>query len=124
LVKFGTLDYYKLQADALNNDKEISKSGLTTTMLYVFSDVKTEAGTPKAFLLNINKGKVTASEAKSDEKSEFSTTATYSMHVRIAKGEIDARKADVKYNIMKAMKHMKAFIRITDISKELKDVEY
>ena len=123
-MKFGTLDYYKLHADALNKDEEFGKSGLTTTMLFIFSDVKTEAGAPKAFLFKIDNGKVTASEAKSDEKAEFSTTATYAMHVGIAKGEIDARKANAKFNIMKAMKNMKALQRVSSLAKELKDVEY
>jgi len=123
LVKFGTLDYYKLFADAVNKDEEFGKSGLTTTMLRVFSDVKTEAGTSKAFLLKIDKGKVTASEAKADEKTDFSCTAPYAIQVSIAKGENNGVKYS-KFNMMKAMKHMKTIQRMVATEKALKDVEY
>lgn len=127
MVKFGTLDYYKQVADFLNKDEVFGKSGLTTTLMLVFSDVLNADGTPKAFLLTIDKGKVTASEVKSDEKTEFSTTANYDTQASIAKGEINAVKAKgtkLKYNMMKAIKNRTTMERISTAYKELKDVEY
>lgn len=124
MVKFGTLDYYNQFADAVNKDEVFVKAGVSTTMMFVFSDVLNADGAPKAFLFTIDKGKVIASEVKSDEKAEFSTTCNYAMHAGIAKGEINSMKAKLKFNMMKALKIRGTLERISTTQKELKDVEY
>ncbi len=128
MVKFGTLDYYKMYADAMNKDADWMKAALTTSFMYVFSDVLNADGTQKAFLMKFDNGKATASEAKASDLTskevEFGTTATYAMHAGIAKGEINAQKAKLKLNMMKAMKHQGSLKRMSVVSKELKDVEY
>ncbi len=128
LVKFGTIEYYKMYADAMNKDEAFQKAALSTNFMYVFSDVLGPDGQPKAFLLTIENGKVTASEAKAadlgSKQTEFGTTATYAMHAGIAKGEINAQKAKLKLNMMKAMKHQKSLGRLSEVSKTLPGVEY
>lgn len=127
MVKFATVDYYKLWADALNKDEEFAKSGVSFTQMYIFTDVLNSDGTPKAFFIKIENGKVIeVKEANASEidKVEFANTANYAMHVAIAKGEVSAQKAKLKLNMMKAMKHQKALYRLPATSKELKGVEY
>ncbi len=126
MVKFATLDYYKMYADVLNNDAEFLKTGskLTTTFLFVYEDVNNADGSPKAFLLDIVNGKVTASEANAYQKVDFSTAATYALQVGIAKGDIPATQAKTKFDMRKGMMNMKPLQRIGNVSKELKDVEY
>jgi hypothetical protein len=125
LVKYGTLDYFKRWAEAVNNDEKVTKSGMSTTVLNVFTDVKNDEGVPKAFLLKYENGTVTeVREAKPDEKAEFVTSASYSMFVGIAKGEINPQKANPKYPLVKALKYMQTLNRIQEIAKELKDVQY
>lgn len=125
MVKFGTLEYYKKWAEAINHDERVSKSDLTTTIIHVFTDVKNEDGTSKAFFMKFENGKVIeVREALPNEKAEFMTSTTYNMFVGIAKGEINPQKANPKYNLVKAMRYMGVLSRIQDIAKELKDVEY
>jgi len=125
MVKFGTLDFYKKWAEAINKDEKVSKSDLTTTILHVYTDVKDEKDAPKAFFMKIENGKVTdVREAKPDEKAEFVISTTYNMWVGIAKGEINPQKANPKYNLVKALKYMGVLNRINEIPKELKDIEY
>jgi hypothetical protein len=125
-MKFGTLDYYKMYADVLNKDAEFQKNGskLTTTFLFVFEDLNNADGSPKAFLLDIVNGKVTAVEANAYQKVDFSTTANYAMQASIAKGEIPATNAKTKFDMRKGIMNMKPLQRIGNLSKELKDVEY
>jgi len=125
LVKFGALDYYKQWAEAINKDEQVSKSGLSATVLNVFTDVKTDEGVEKAFFMKYENGKVTeVREAKPDEKAEFVTSTSYKMFVGIAKGEIDPQQAKPKYSVVKALRYMGAFKRIQEIAKEMKDVQY
>lgn len=123
MVKFGTLDYYKLVADALSKDEAFSKSGFTTTFAYIFSDVLGVDGKPKTFLLDINNGQVTASEVKADVATEFSSTGTYALLAGIAKGEINGQKAKMKLNMAKAIKHQGALKRLS-LLRDRKDIEY
>ncbi len=127
MVKFGTLEYYKLWSDALNKDEEFTKSGISMTSLYIFTDVLNPDGSPKAFFIRTENGKNTeVREAKASEldQVEFGRTATYAMHAGVAKGEINVQKSKLKLNMMKAMKNQKALGRLLVTSKELKDVEY
>jgi putative sterol carrier protein len=123
-LKFGTLEYYQALANALTKDEKVANSGLSTDMLMVFSDVLDADGTPKAFVMKFDNGKVTASDAKSTDKAEFTTTATYAMLAGIAKGEINSQKAKLKLPMVKAMKYMKPLGRVQEIQKEMKDVQY
>lgn len=123
MVKFGTLDYYKLVADALSKDEVFSKSGFTTTFAYVFSDVLGADGKPKAFLLDIKNGQVTASEVNADAAVEFSSTGTYALLAGIAKGEINGQKAKMKLNMAKAIKHQAALKRLS-LLRDRKDINY
>lgn len=125
MVKFGTLEYYKKWAEAINRDEQVSKSGLSATVLNVFEDLKTAEGMEKAFFMKYEDGKVTdVREARPDEEAEFVTRTTYSMFAGIAKGEVDPQQAKPKYSLMKALRHMGTWKRIQEIAKEMKDVEY
>ncbi len=126
MVKYGTLDYYKMQAEALNNDPEFSKSGFTSSLAFIFTDVLGPDGQPKAFALKFDKGKTTADEIKAADlkEYEFGQTATYAILAGISKGELGAQKAKLKLNMMKAMKSQKTMGRIVEVSKNLKGVEY
>lgn len=129
MVKFGTLDYYNAYADALSKDPEVQKAtDLKTNFMYIFSDVPGPDGQPKAFILTIDGGKVTAAEAKASavnaKETDFASTATYAMQVGMAKGEINPQKSKLKVNMMKAVKNRKILERIFVIQKEIKDVEY
>lgn len=129
MVKFGTLEYYKIYADALMKDADWMKGAFTSNILYVFSDVNGPDGTPKAFLLTFDSGKITVSETKASDinnkEIEFDQTATYAMHAQIAKGEANIQKAKLKLAMMKAMKHQKTMGRLNDVAKALsKDVEF
>ncbi len=128
MVKFGTLEYFKMHAEALSNDPEFNKSGFTSNMMIIFSDVLGPDGQPKAFLETFTNGKATASEAKASDLNnkeiEFGQTATYAIIAGIFKGELNSQKAKLKLNMMKAMKSQKSMRRITDIAKEFKGVEY
>lgn len=119
MVKYGTLEYFKKLAEAVNNDEVISKSGLTMTVLSGFTDLN------KAFLTAYQNGKVKeVKEVKMDDKADFITKADYAMMAGIAKGEIDARTAKPKFSMIKAMQNMKALTRLGEITKKLPDVEY
>ena len=125
MVKFGTLEYYKKWAETINRDEQVSKSGLSATVLNVFEDLKTPEGMEKAFFMKYEDGKVTeVREARPDEEAEFVTRTTYSMFAGIAKGEVDPQQAKPKYSLMKALRHMGTWKRIQEIAKEMKDVEY
>ena len=128
MVKFGTLEYYQQVADALNKNADWMKAALTTNFMYVYTDVFNADGTPKAFLIDIKEGKVTASEAKAADLSkkeiEFGSTATYAMQAGIAKGEINAQKAKLKLAMMKAMKHQGTLKIQAQVMKDMKGVEY
>ncbi len=119
LVKFGTLEYYKRWADAINKDKTVSESGMTITTLNIFTDVG------KAFFMKYENGKVTeVREAKSDENADFVTRTTYAMFKGIAKGDVDPQQTKPKFNIEKAMMYMEALGRIQEIAREMEDVQY
>ncbi len=126
LVKFGTIEYYKAYADALNKDADFGKGGITSSMMYIFTDVTGPDGQPKAFLLKFDSGKVAASEAKASDLSqaEFGQTGTYALLASIAKGEVSSQKAKLKLNMMKAMKNQGTLKRLTEVSKALPGVEY
>lgn len=125
MVKFGTLDYYKKLAETINNDPEIGKSNLSTTMLNVFTDQKKDYGLAKAILLKYDKGKIVeVRETQPDEKVEFKTATTYETHVAISKGTVDPIKAGMKCPMMKAKQNMGVLQRIGQITKEMKDVEF
>jgi putative sterol carrier protein len=118
-VKFGTVDYYKQVADFLNNDETFTKSNLSTTFAFVFSDLQ------KAVLLNIDGGKITnVSEASPDVVTEFSSTATYDVLAGVARGELNQFKAKAKVNMVKALKNRASLERMSVAMKQVKDVEY
>ena len=130
MVKFATLEYYRLMAEGINNDAVFSKSGLSTSMLYVLDDQKTDAGVEEAFLLNFENGKVTeVREAKPDDEAEFVYRGKYSILAGMAKGQIDGQSAvlsgmiKAKYPMMKALMHRTTLVRLQEISKGM-TVEY
>jgi putative sterol carrier protein len=119
LVKFGTVEYYNQIADFLNKDETFSKSNLSTTFAFIFSDLQ------KAILLNIEGGKITnVSDASPDVATEFSSTGTYDILAGIAKGELNQFKAKAKVNMVKALKNRAALERISEAMKQAKDVNY
>ncbi len=126
MVKFGTLEYYQAYADALNKDADWMKAALTTSFMYIYTDVFNADGSQKTFSLKMDSGKVTASEAKAADlkESKFGSTANYAMHVGIAKGEINAQKAKLKLDMMFAMKNQNNLKRMAVVQKEMKGVEY
>ncbi len=128
-LKFGTLEWYQKMADWLNNDQEWMKAALTTSFMYVYSDVVGPDGQPRAFLMKFDNGKGTVSEAKaadlSNKETEFGSTATYAMHAGIARGEINPQKAKLKLNMMKAMRNQKALGRQSEAMKAIsKETEF
>lgn len=130
MVRFGTLEYYKQFAELINKDEEVSKSGFSTTILYVFADQKTEEGVEKAFFFKLDEGKVTeVREAKPDEKAEIVYTANYKILAGIASGEIDAmdaiksKAAKAKFPMIKLLRYKKTLDRIGKIAEGI-SVEY
>lgn len=119
MVKFGTLEYYKQYAEAINKDQSVSESGMNIITLNNFTD------TGKSFLLKYENGKVTeVREAKPDENADFVTSTTYAMFVGIAKGDVDPQQTKPKFNIQKALMYLEPLTRIQEIAKEMKDVQY
>ncbi|MFX0069122.1 MAG: hypothetical protein ACFE7S_08140 [Candidatus Hodarchaeota archaeon] len=125
MVKFGTLDYFKKYAEAVNKDEQMSKSGFSTTNLIVI-----ENGEEKAFFLNIEDGKITeVREGSPDEKTEFGTRGKYDIWVKVIKGEIDAEVATnkgmlkAKYKMLKALRNRKTLGRLLQIYGEI-EAEY
>ncbi len=83
-MKFGTLEYWQAYAEAMNKDEAWMKAALTTSFMYIFTDVFNADGTPKAFLLKMENGKTTASEAKAaDLKSPSSETLLRTLITRV-----------------------------------------
>lgn len=129
MVKFGTLEFYQKVADWLNKDPDWTKAALTTAFMFIYSDVNGSDGQPKAFMMKVDNGKCTASEAKaadlSNKEIEFGTTATYAMHAGISKGEINPQKAKLKLNMMKALKNQKILGRQSEAMKQIsKETEF
>ncbi len=120
MVKYGTLEHYKALKDALNNDEEFTKSGLSTTMIFRFSDRKNASGGMLSFMLTVDKGKVLdATEVGENDKAEFVGTATYAVLADITKGKQDPMQAqrygilDYKFPILKALRYNRCIKRIS-----------
>jgi putative sterol carrier protein len=132
-LKFGTLEFYKAWQERVNKNEEIAKTGLTSKLAYVFSDKKTDVGTPLTFIITWENGKITeVREGTPDEPVEFKFTGDYKTWVGIISGTIDATRAMVtgKYKMegpmSKMLKLMKPFQAAINIQKEilLKECEY
>ncbi len=126
MVKYGTLEYFQALANALNNDPEFTKSGMTTTYIYRFTDRKNASGGDLGFLLRFEKGRVTeVKEVPATEDAEFIGTGPYDILAKISRGELDGQKAmkdgtfKFKYFMFKAVRYGNTLKRMGEIGRGL-----
>lgn len=130
MVKYGTIEYYKELADALNKDEEFTKSGISTTYIYRFTDLKNASGENLSFFIKFEKGKVAEiKEVSANEDAEFIGTADYATMSKITKGELDGQEAinsgtlKFKFFMLKAIRYGNTLKRISKVAQTL-HVEY
>jgi len=130
MVKYGTLEYFQAVGDALNKDQEFTKSGMSTTYIYRFSDRKNASGGMLSYLLKFDKGKVVEVKEVSDkDDAEFIGTGPYDILAKISKGELDGQQAmkdgtfKFKYFLFKAARYGNTLKRMGVIAQGL-PVEY
>lgn len=89
MVQYFTAEFFSALADALNGsqDFQAKNASVSTSLLNVAKDKGT------AFLVRIEKGKVSASAAAADAQAEFTFTGDYATWVRSHKGELPLEKA-------------------------------
>lgn len=129
-VKFGTSEFFKIYQEAINKDEIFSSSGYTSTWAYIITDIKSEVGLPKTFIITWKNGKIVdIREGTPDEDVEYKFEADYDTWAKILSGKLDGKKAMVmgKYKIkgpiVKLMRYAKVLGHLVDVTKNL-DVEY
>ncbi len=130
MVKYGTLEYYRRLAEALNNDPDFTKSGISTTYIHRFTDRQNASGGNLSFLLKFENGRaVEVKEVPATEDAEFVGTGPYDILSKISKGELDGQKAmkdgtfKLKYSLFKAVRYGNALKRMGEVGRGL-NAEY
>jgi putative sterol carrier protein len=115
MVQFGTLDYYKKVAEAMNTSEEMKNAGMTMNMIYEVSDVLMPNGSPSRHFLKFDKGQVVeVREAKPGEDVDVSYIAKKEIYQRMFTGSLkgeDAMKTGwlkCNYKLGKMIKWQKA----------------
>jgi len=95
MVRFWSKEFFEEASELLNKDQELEKvfSGINTTIIAECSDRNS------AFLITVKNGKISSSEARSDDKAEFRFTAPYDKWVKIAQGKDKVQSEVVKGGI-------------------------
>ena len=95
MVRFWSKEFFEEVSELLNKDQELEKvfSGINTTIIAECSDRNS------AFLITVKNGKISSSEARSDDKAEFRFTAPYDKWVKIAQGKDKVQSEVVKGGI-------------------------
>ncbi|HEY4699765.1 MAG TPA: SCP2 sterol-binding domain-containing protein [Nitrososphaerales archaeon] len=95
MVRFWSKEFFEEASELLNKDQELEKvfSGINTTIIAECSDRNS------AFLITVKNGKISSSEARSDDKAEFRFTAPYDKWVKIAQGKDKVQSEVVKGTI-------------------------
>ena len=95
MVRFWSKEFFEEASELLNKDQELEKvfSGINTTIIAECSDRNS------AFLITVKNGKISSSEASSDDKAEFRFTAPYDKWVKIAQGKDKVQSEVVKGGI-------------------------
>jgi len=92
MVRFWSKEFFEEASELLNKDQELEKvfSGINTTIIAECSDRNS------AFLIIVKNGKISSSEARSDDKAEFRFTSPYDKWVKIAQGKDKVQSEVVK----------------------------
>jgi len=95
MVRFWSKEFFEEASELVNKDQELEKvfSGINTTIIAECSDRNS------AFLITVKNGKISSSEARSDDKAEFRFTAPYDKWVKIAQGKDKVQSEVVKGGI-------------------------
>ena len=95
MVRFWSKEFFEEASELLNRDQELERvfSGINTTIIAECSDRNS------AFLITVKNGKISSSEARSDDKAEFRFTAPYDKWVKIAQGKDKVQSEVVKGTI-------------------------
>lgn len=131
MVKYATLAWFKLFQENLNKDPVFSKSDFTSTWKYIFTDLMTDVGLPRTFIITFDKGQITeVREGTPEDEAEFTYEATYEVWCKIVKDELDITAAMMtgRFNMKgptgKATTYGKELGRVPIITKSLSPVEY
>lgn len=126
MVKFGTLEYYKALADAVNKDEELGKSNMNLTMIYHVLDRKLEDGRENRYFLKFENGRVVeVREAGPKEDADLVYSANCDIFEKVITGKLDAEAAEragwfkLKYNLLKALKYRGAIERYSKVLSSL-----